>query len=453
MTVDAGSTGDAGSIASKSTASKSAALKSTAPKSTAPTAPKSTARDVFIVCNTIDELGGVQRWARRVADLLAERGHRVRLVGVFAVADPARATTARARAEHPHAEHPHTGHSDVAHSHTGRAYSETLIHPNRQGARPRPALLSRIANPVAFLRFKRWEAVQRAGASRLAALLATADRPDSAVVICAQVHAMEWVSQAVRIRGRSAPPVIAMSHESYAASMASTRGRRVKKLYATAARFVCLTDADAARWVHEGGMNNTAVVPNPLPLPANGGADAGARVVVALGRLSQEKGFDLLLESWAVATAQRPGWTLRIYGSGPEQGALTGQAERLGISASVDFAGQTDDVAAALVQGSIFAAPSRAEGFPMALLEAMACGVPCVAFDCAPGVREIVHDGEDGVVVPPGNTEAFAASLGALMDAREERESLGKAAVESVARFAPAQIIERWENLFDLVRR
>jgi glycosyltransferase involved in cell wall biosynthesis len=392
-----------------------------------------TGRDVFIVCNTIDELGGVQRWARNVAELLAERGHRVRLVGVFAVADPARAAA------------PRPG--------VGRAYSETLIHPRRTGARPRPALLSRIANPISFLRFKRWEAVQRAGAARLAALLATAEQPDGAVVICAQVHAMEWVERAVRARGRTAPPVIAMSHESYAASAASTRGRRVKKLYATAARFVCLTEADAARWIHEGGMNNTAVVPNPLPLPANGGADAGARVVVAVGRLSQEKGFDLLLESWAAATAGRPGWTLRIHGSGPEQTALTAQAQRLGIAAGVDFAGQTDDVAAALVQGSIFAAPSRAEGFPMALLEAMACGLPCVAFDCAPGVREIVHDGEDGLVVPPGNTDAFADALATLMDAREERESLGKAAVGSVARFAPAQIVERWENLFDLVRR
>jgi glycosyltransferase involved in cell wall biosynthesis len=125
----------------------------------------------------------------------------------------------------------------------------------------------------------------------------------------------------------------------------------------------------------------------------------------------------------------------------------------LGIAASVDFAGPTDDVAAALVQGSVFAAPSRAEGFPMALLEAMACGLPCVAFDCAPGVTEIVHDGEDGIVVPPGSTDVFAKALGDLMDSRELRETLGKAAVESVGRFAPEEILARWEKLFDLVRR
>jgi glycosyltransferase involved in cell wall biosynthesis len=384
-------------------------------------------RDVFVVCNTIDELGGVQRWARRLADLLTERGHRVRLVGVFAVAPAHRAAG------------------------IGGAYSETVLHPNRFGARPRPALLSRIADPVAYIRYKRWESVQHAGAGRLTALLHTADEPERAVVICAQVHAMEWVARAVANLGPAAPPVIAMSHESYAASMASSRGRRVKKLYATAPRFVCLTEADAMSWTRDGGMNNTAVVPNPLPLPANGGADPGARVVIGLGRLAQEKGFDLLLEAWAAAIAGRPGWTLRIHGSGPEQAALAAQADRLGIAGSVDFAGPTDDVAAALVQGSVFAAPSRAEGFPMALLEAMACGLPCVAFDCAPGVTEIVHDGEDGIVVPPGNTDAFAKALGDLMDSRELRETLGKAAVGSVGRFAPEEILAAWERLFDLV--
>jgi glycosyltransferase involved in cell wall biosynthesis len=391
----------------------------------------SAGRDIFIVCNTIDELGGVQRWARRLAGLLAERGHRVRLVGIFAVAADRRAG----------------GRADGA-------YTETLVHPDRYGAKPQTALLSRVANPVALARYMWRQEVQRAGAARLSALFATAERPESAVVVCAQVHAMEWVGRAAATRdGRVAPAVVAMSHESYAASMASSRGRRIKKLCATAARFVCLTEPDAVRWIREGGMNNAVAVPNPLPFAANGGADAGARVVIATGRLAQEKGFDLLLEAWAAASAARPGWVLRIHGAGPEREALEGQAQRLGITGSVEFAGPTDEIAAALVRGSVFAAPSRAEGFPMALLEAMACGLPCVAFDCAPGVREIVHDRENGLVVPPGNTDAFAEALGTLMDSREDRVALGKAAVASVARYAPDESAGRWEKLFDLVWR
>lgn len=375
--------------------------------------------DVFIVCNTIHELGGVQRWAHSVGELLAARGHRVHLVGVFAVREP-----------HDLSESP--------------AYQSTIIHPDLFSGKPRPALLSRIANPPAFLRYKRWQATQRTGAARLRALLAAADPADT-VVICAQVHAMEWVALA-----GPGVPVIAMSHESYAAANASSRGRRVRKLYPTAVRFVSLTETDARAWTGA-GFNNTAAIPNPLPIRALGGSDPSARVVIAAGRLSQEKGFDLLLDAWREAVASRPGWTLRVYGSGPEENALREQAGTLG--STVDFAGQTSDIAAALVEGSIFASGSRAEGFPMSLLEAMACALPCVAFDCAPGVREIVHDGTNGLLAPPGNTAALAAALGRLMDDPGERATMGKAALESVSAYAPDRIVERWERLIALVLR
>jgi glycosyltransferase involved in cell wall biosynthesis len=393
-------------------------------------------RDVFVVCNTIHEVGGVQRWAHRMGELLAARGHRVRLIGVFAVRDP---------------QDPAAGSGEPA------PYATSVLHPDKFGAKPRPALLSRIGNPTAALRYRRWRSEQRAGAARLAALLKTAADPASAVVICAQVHAMEWVELAAPEQGPTAPPVIAMSHESYEAAQASSRGRRVRQHYAGAARFLSLTQIDADRWIREGGMNNADAIPNPLPLPADGGADPAAQVVVSAGRLSQEKGFDLLVEAWALALADpahdRSGWTLRIHGEGPERAALTAQAASLGVSGSVELAGQTTEIGAALKQGSVFASGSRAEGFPMALLEAMACGLPCVAFDCAPGVRELIHDGSNGALVSPGNVHALAERLGALMDSRESRGQQGRAATESVAAYAPGRIVERWEAMFALVHR
>jgi glycosyltransferase involved in cell wall biosynthesis len=388
--------------------------------------------DVFIVCNTIHELGGVQRWSHRIGELLAERGHRVHLVGVFAAAQPHTPAPAGPDAQ--------------------PMYQTSVIHPDLHGGRPKPALLSRIANPLAYARYKRWQSVQRAGAQRLRELFAQAADPADTVVICAQVHAMEWVSLAA---GRL--PVIAMSHESYAAANASSRGRRVRRYYRGAARFVSLTEADARQWARDAGMNNTAAIANPLPIPALGGADPSARVVVAAGRLSQEKGFDLLLDAWRAAVATRPGWTLRVFGTGPQQEALRAQAETLGLTlgpgAAVEFAGQTGDIAAALVEGSIFAGASRAEGFPMSLLEAMACALPCVASDCAPGVRELVHDGVNGSLTPTGNTQAMAAALGRLMDDPGERATMGKAALESVAAYAPDRIVEQWERMIALVLR
>lgn len=401
-------------------------------------------RQVLIVCHSIDEAGGVQRWARSMGELLASRGHHVHLVGVIGV-------------ERPH---------DYEAEHAGPLpYRTSLLHNMPLRAVPRPAIDVRLGRPLAVLRHRRWLRTKAQGAARLGAIIA--ELPQSAVIICVQVFAMEWVTLA----NTHGVPVIGMSHESYAASMASTRGRRVKQYYANLPRFVALTEQDARDWTTKGHLNNAAAMPNPLPFPARGGADPASHTCIALGRLSQEKGFDLLLEAWAAAMRARPGtdWKLRVYGDGSDRTALEEQAVRLGIEGSVTFEGPTSHVAEVMRQGSLFLSSSRAEGFPMTLLEALAGGLPCLAFDCAPGVREILRGDalvaqaganapaygltENGALVAPGNTEAYAAQLGALLDDEALRARLAKRAADSVARYAPEVIAERWERMFALVHR
>jgi hypothetical protein len=397
-----------------------------------------TARQVLIVCNNIDEAGGAQRWARSMGELLSGRGHHVQLVGIAGV-------------EHPH---------DYVAEHGGPLpYRTSTLYDRPVNAVPRPALDVRLRRPAAILRHRKWLQLKAHGAGKLSAILA--ELPQTGVVICVQVFAMEWVALA----DTHGVPVIGMSHESFAASTASSRARRVKQYYAKLPRFVALTEQDARDWTTKGGMNNAAAMPNPLPFPAQGGADPGAHTCVALGRLSQEKGFDLLLEAWAAAVAARPGtdWKLRLYGDGEDRKALEEQAARLGVAQSVSFEGATNRVPEALRGGSLFLSASRAEGFPMTLLEALACGLPCVAFDCAPGVREILRGEqlppggygltENGALVSPGNTDAFAEQLGRLLDDDPLRRTLAKAAADSVARYAPEVIAERWEEMFDLVHR
>jgi glycosyltransferase involved in cell wall biosynthesis len=119
----------------------------------------------------------------------------------------------------------------------------------------------------------------------------------------------------------------------------------------------------------------------------------------------------------------------------------------------VEFAGPTSDIETALTGGSIFALSSREEGFPMSIMEAMAHGLPTVAFDCAPGVRELLTDGRDGMVVTPGNTVEFAAALDRLIGDAGLRDALGDAARESVRRYDPAVILGRWERRFALLER
>ena len=381
-------------------------------------------RDVFIVCNTIDEIGGVQRWARRMAELFTERGHRVHLVGVFAV-------------RRPHDFYP-DGKPD---------YTSTVLHPDRFGAPGRPFLVKRLTNPAVYAKYKRWQKVRAGGAQRLSALFAQGGA--DGVVVCAQIQAMEWVAEA----DRHGMPVIGISHESFAASRASTRYGRIRKLYPGVSRFLSLTEEDALAWTREGGMFNTGSMPNPLPFPAQGGADPAAKVAVAVGRLSYEKGYDLLLDAWAKAVAGRPEWTLRVYGDGPERERLEQQADKLGVAGSVRFLGPTNEVPRVMAEASVLVGASRAEGFPMTLLEAMACALPCVAADCAPGVRELIEPGVTGYLAPPGNTDLLAERLGLLMDDQAAREQMGQAALTKVGAYSPDEILERWENVFALVHR
>lgn len=397
-----------------------------------------TPREIVIVCNNIDEAGGAQRWARSMGEILTARGHRVRLVGVAGVTRP---------------------HDYVAEYGGPLPYQTTVLHPRPLRAVAAPTLAQRAAHPAVTVRRARWSRLQRQGAAALSRILAPLD-PRNAVVVCVQVFAMEWIALA----DTHGIPVIGMSHESYTASMNSSRGRRVQKLYRNLPRFVALTEKDAVDWTIEGEMNNVTSMPNPLPLEAVGGADPEVHTCIALGRLSQEKGYDLLLEAWARAVSARPGsdWRLRLYGDGPDRAKLEAQAARLGVADSVVFEGATDKVREALLGGSLFLSASRAEGFPMTLLEALACGLPCLAFDCAPGVREILRGDEpgsdgtstvNGVLVTPGNTDTFGYQLGRLMDDAALRRELAKAAPASVARYSPEVIGERWDRLFDLVQR
>jgi glycosyltransferase involved in cell wall biosynthesis len=367
-------------------------------------------RDVFIVCNNFEELGGLQRWVHHVGRLFAARGHRVHVIGVTHAPDPC-----------DHGADP--------------PYALTVLHES-----PPPA------RGGGWVRAMRRRAVQRQGAARLSRLLRAA-RPGG-VVIAAQVWAMEWVALA----DTAGMPVIGMSHESYQATKGSSRYERVKRLFADASRFLVLSTEDADAWARD-GMSNADFMPNPLHIAPAARPDLSRPAVELLGRLSFEKGQDMMLEAWAEVTGAFPDWRLLLYGSGPDEAVLRRQAAGLGLTGSVEFRGATADVVGALNEASIFALPSRVEGFPMSVMEAMACGLPTVAFDCAPGVRELVTHESDGLLVRPGNTTEFAEQLARLMGDEGLRVKLGDQARSSVQRFSADLVMDRWERMFSLVDR
>ncbi|MFH9980885.1 glycosyltransferase [Streptomyces sp. NPDC017179] len=376
-----------------------------------------TQRDIFFVANEVDELGGVGRWQTQMAGLLAGRGHRVTVIGI-------------APAGHP---------MDLGEE---PPFRTVTLYARRPPGRPRARRLLGRADPAV----RRHETHMRTAASRLTGLFRAA-RP-GAVIIVAQVWAMEWVALA----DTAGHQVIGMTHESFETARKSSRFGRVKRYYKDVDRLLALTQEDADRWVSE-GMNNVGFMPNPLPIAPGTPSPRTEKVVVSIGRLSHEKGVDLLLEAWAEAAPKQPGWTLRIHGSGESEALLRRQCAELGLKGSVDFAGQTDDVPGALRASSVFVQSSRGEGFPLVLLEAMATGVPCVAFDCAPGVREIVTHERDGLLARPGNTSELARHLVRLMSDEQVRDTMGDEALRSVQRFDPDVITGRWEELFAFLER
>ncbi|MFD3549404.1 glycosyltransferase [Streptomyces sp. NPDC058655] len=380
-------------------------------------------RDVFIVSNSVDELGGVTTWSHQMARLFTDRGHRVHVVGIAPVAEEIRQ---KLPSELPYA-------------------TTTLYAAHPPPARRLHGLKGRLNAPERRRQAAR-RAQMRAKAEQLGELFRAAG--PGAVVIVTQVWAMEWVALA-DTKGLS---VIGMSHESFEASKKSSRGERVRRHYREADRLLVLTAEDADLWIRS-GMENVASMPNPLPFMPEQPAPRTGKVVASVGRLAFEKGVDLLLDAWADAVPHHPDWVLRIYGAGVEEPALRAHCTSLGLDDTVEWMGSTDDVLGALRGASVFAQASRAEGFPITLLEAMAAGVPPAAFDCAPGVREIVEHGEDGLLARLGNTMELAGHLHALMSDRELRDRLGDTAFRSVQRYSSAEITDRWERLFAFLER
>ncbi len=233
------------------------------------------------------------------------------------------------------------------------------------------------------------------------------------------------------------------------------RLRRVSYPWADA---IVAQTGNAAEWLRGiSGDAPVAVIPNPLASldretadgPGTARIDVSRSTVLAMGRLEPQKGFDMLITAFARAGAAHPGWRLVILGEGGERDALTALADRLGIAGRVSLPGAVKTPMPVLSRGGMFVLSSRFEGFPNALMEAMACGLPAVSFDCPSGPAGIIRDGVDGLLVPPEDVEALAAAMGRLMGDEDERKRLASRAVEVKERFGQETVMGMWDNLLE----
>ncbi|NGZ01498.1 MAG: glycosyltransferase family 4 protein [Nitrospira sp. WS238] len=201
------------------------------------------------------------------------------------------------------------------------------------------------------------------------------------------------------------------------------------------------------------GIRASYVIPNPMrpirsePEPASK-PHASTHAIVAMGRLVEQKGFDILVEAFSRCAAKRSDWSLIILGEGPLRANLESVAVDLGVKDRVHFVGQVREPDTILRGADLFVLSSRYEGFPNALIEAMACQLPVISTDCSSGgPRDIIRDGVDGLLVPPKNVAALASALDRLMADPEERQQLGKRAGEVVERFSTNRVMKLWDDL------
>lgn len=199
---------------------------------------------------------------------------------------------------------------------------------------------------------------------------------------------------------------------------------------------------------------SVSIIPNPVNiLPYNEiilpvrGEDKPA--IVAMGRFEEQKGFDLLLQAFARVHCVYPGWTLTILGDGPLRPELEALCEASGLTGSVSLPGNVKNPHTYLINADMFVLSSRFEGFPNAILDAMACGLPVIATDCRSGPREIIRDGVDGILVQPDDVDALAATMERLISSEAERAELGARAVEVRERFGMDAIMGQWEKILE----
>lgn len=210
-----------------------------------------------------------------------------------------------------------------------------------------------------------------------------------------------------------------------------------------------LTDNVFQRWKW---LGNASVMPNPVVVET---AATGVppcwpkecRRILAVGRLTAQKGFDRLITAFAQTCNGHPEWSLTILGEGADRLKLEMQVRALKLVGRINMPGNVRNPFDWMAEADFLVMSSRYEGFPCVLGEAMACGLPVVSFDCNSGPRDIIRHGVDGLLVQPNNVDALASAMVRLMANDSQRQCMARHAPEILGRFSLETILQRWDRI------
>lgn len=212
-------------------------------------------------------------------------------------------------------------------------------------------------------------------------------------------------------------------------------------------KFVVLTHEDRNYW---GKLPNIEVIPNAAKNMSGHFSDVSARRVIAVGRLDYQKGFDRLIRAWSLVQADGrfADWRLDLFGQGEWRDMLAGMVKELGLTGSVSINAPVKEIGAEYVASSLLVMSSHYEGFPMVMIEAMACGLPVVSFDYKCGPRDIIRHGENGLLVKDGDVRGLAQAMMDVMGDDARRRQMSQEARKVVSTYSEEVVMRQWERLF-----